>query len=115
MVSEIDLTLDEGLFLPVGALNAMRRDAVAALLATLAKGEENAFSTVAPLSTELPTAKPLHTATVYRADTYAALDTDSFDITFLAFDQTALPFRPFSLTARRSAFVPPFVPLPPAV
>ena len=89
MVSEIDLTLDEGLFLPVGALNAMRRDAIAALLATLAKGEENAFSTVAPLSTELPTAKPLHTATVYRADTYAALDTGSFDITFLAFEAAA--------------------------
>ncbi len=83
-LAALDLTLDEGLFLPVGALNTLRRDAVSALLSALAVGEQ-AEPTPAPALAPEEKSAPLHTALFYREDTFAAVDKASFDLTFLAF------------------------------
>ncbi len=90
-LAEIDLALDEGLFLPIGALNALRRDAVNALFKALAVGEQAALPThtQAPPATPEGKEKPLHTAHIYRADTFAAMDTSGFDITFLSLEAAA--------------------------
>ncbi|MBE6655858.1 MAG: U32 family peptidase [Ruminococcaceae bacterium] len=90
-LAEIDLALDEGLFLPVGALNALRRDAVAALTRALAECEEESHAAPLPLPavTHTEEGKPLHTAHIYRADTFAAMDTSGFDITFLSLEAAA--------------------------
>ena len=87
-LTETHLTLDEGLFLPVGAINALRRDAVASLLSSLARGDENTHTATTPFSA-VPPQKPLHTAHFYRADTYIAVDTSGYDIAFLSFEAAA--------------------------
>ena len=83
-LADIELALDDGLFLPVGALNALRRDAVAALVRELSHGEQ------ADVTLPEQSASPLHeepktTALFYRADTYAKTDRKGIDVSFLAF------------------------------
>ncbi len=83
-LSALEIDLDDGLFLPVSALNALRRDAVASLVQALTEGEK---ASVAPLHTaQAPSAPSLsHTALVYRKDTFATLDRARFDAVFLAY------------------------------
>lgn len=82
--SLLDIDLDDGLFLPVSVLNALRRDGVAALITALAEGEK---ASVLPSNgePEPPLATLAHTALVYRRDTFAALDRHSFDAVFLSY------------------------------
>jgi putative protease len=92
VATEIALSLDEGLFLPVGALNALRRAAVDALLSSLRARAEEVIPPVSAGETA-PAPTPLRrTAHFYRADTFLKADTARFDACFLplsAFD--ALP------------------------
>ncbi|MBQ9735183.1 MAG: U32 family peptidase [Clostridia bacterium] len=90
--AEISLSLDEGLFLPVGALNALRRAAVEALYASLrTRTEEAAPPTAAEQGTPAPLALA-RTAQFFRADTFVGTDTQDFDACFLSLAQfDALP------------------------
>ena len=86
-LSTLSLTLDEGLFLPVSVLNALRRDAVCSLLSRLREREASGDSPVDPTSTppEAACKKHLRTALFYRADTFAAVPKDAFDVCFLSY------------------------------
>ena len=88
-LAEIDLLLDEGLFLPVGAINALRRSAVAALAKKLTPGEQS--DTPAPLLAKEPSFMdaPERTALFYRTDAYVTRDPSQLDISFLAFTAAA--------------------------
>ena len=108
VLGKIDLTLDEDLFLPVSALNALRRAALTSLLAQLSVGEQAPSSSSSPTSdTPAVTGAPRNTALFYRADTFEATDTDGFDIAFLAF--TAFP------ALSQKAKTPDGVALPPVL
>lgn len=85
-LAEISLTLDDGLFLPVGAINALRRKALDALLSALSKGDDAPASPTFSPDAAIYSEKPLHTAHFFRADTFLAAHTDEFDIAFLAFE-----------------------------
>ena len=85
-LATLALDLDDGLFLPVGVLNALRRDAVTALTEALRAGEKNPASP--KTETEAPAwASPLphHTKTAlfYREAVWRALTTADIDICFL--------------------------------
>ncbi len=88
-MESLTLSLDEGLFLPVGAQNALRRDAAEGLKAALRHHrEKNAVHPQEGESAEKKT--PLRTAVFHRAEGYAASLSHYFDIVFLphtAFDK----------------------------
>ena len=95
-LSALDLSLADGLFLPVGALNALRRDAVEKLIASLSKRQETPHSAdaatqhmrrecSASLDADGATL-PSHPRTAYitREDTFRAIG-NRFDIAFVPF------------------------------
>ncbi len=90
VLDRLSLSLDDGLFLPVGVLNALRRDAVAALTEALRRGEQDPLlpkgdtapdSTPPSLAEPLP--HPLKTALFYREAVWRAVPQNAFDICFL--------------------------------
>ena len=108
VMSRLTLTLDEGLFLPVSAINALRREALSALLLTLRN--EKVMSDVPPYeekATTLPKKEPLHTALFYRADTFAAVSKNAFDLCFLSYYAT--------LARKESDPLPDGVAIPPVL
>lgn len=106
-LAELALTLDDGLFLPVGAMNALRRRALEALLSSLKAGEQATGTPSSALKTNAPAEKPLHTAHFFRADTFLALPEDAFDIAFLAFDA--------AITLPKDARLPNGIAFPPVL
>ena len=108
-ITDMTLFLDEGLFLPVGALNALRRDALAALTQELRGGEEAQTKESMPTGAEAPTSlpHPTKTAIFYRKDVWEHLRDADIDICFL----------PYSLLAKETegAPLPNGVALPPVL
>lgn len=105
-LSSLSLTLDEGVFLPVSAQNALRRKGTDALLSALAaKRKENAVHpTVFPIREGEE--KPLSTAVFYRPAPFFEADVaDEFDIVFL----------PIELTSHLREHMPGGVLLPPVI
>lgn len=105
-LSSLTLALEDNLFLPVGAQNALRRRATDALLSALSeKRRENAVHpTVSPVYTEAQT--PLSTAVFYNPDAFfEASAGDAFDVAFL----------PVELLADRGELVASGVLLPPVI
>ncbi len=82
-MEEMELTLEDGLFLPVSAQNALRRKATDSLQNTLRAGVENP---IFPLpEADAPPFSPLKTAVFYDARVFDATDTSVLDLTFLSF------------------------------
>ena len=82
-LSSLSLELDEGVFLPVGAQNALRREAAETLLSALALHRKENAVHPAPLS-ESGELKPLKTAVFYRLAPYLKADVaEAFDAVFL--------------------------------
>jgi len=88
----LSLTLEDGLFLPVGAQNALRREAAQKLLTALAaeKEQNTVFPEKEAESAPSPLGKAPHTAVFYRAKTYLETDTSLFDAAFLPLDEILL-------------------------
>ena len=83
LVSEVSLTLEEGLFLPVSAQNALRRAATDALTEALrAKRRKNSVHPLPLVKKEA--APPLRTALFYRLSAFLEADVaEAFDAVFL--------------------------------
>ncbi|MBP3436817.1 MAG: U32 family peptidase [Clostridia bacterium] len=86
----LSVVLDKGLFLPVGAQNALRREGVMALEAMLKskredviprKAAHNVLFSAPPLV--LPKDRPWRTVVFYRVDVFESIDRSFFDIDFL--------------------------------
>lgn len=88
--ADLSLSMDEGLFLPVGGINAVRRSAVAALEEQLRRVPEN---TCTPLSLPaVPPSRRCRTALCRTAAQMRVLDRSYFDLVFLSFEEAlALP------------------------
>lgn len=82
-VKEMDLTLENGLFLPVSAQNALRRKATDSLQNALRARDKNP---VRPLpEAETPPFIPFKTAVFYDGGVFDETDVSSLDLTFLSF------------------------------
>ena len=102
VMQRMTVALEDGLFLPVSAQNALRRKATDALQNALRARENN---TVLPApKTETPPARPLKTALFYDAAAFEAADTSLFDLSFLSF---------LAMEAHRGEKLPEGVALPP--
>ena len=83
VLKQLDLSLEDGLFLPVSAQNELRRKATDALQNALRKRENN---TVLPLSEgEASPISALRTAHFFDSAAFDGADTSPFDICFLSF------------------------------
>ncbi|MBO7170458.1 MAG: U32 family peptidase [Clostridia bacterium] len=82
-LKQLDLFLEDGLFMPVSAQNELRRKATDALQNALRKRESN---TVLPLSErDTPPVTTLRTAHFFDGAAFDGADTSLFDICFLSF------------------------------
>ncbi|MBE6662091.1 MAG: U32 family peptidase [Ruminococcaceae bacterium] len=84
--SSLTLTLDEGLMLPLSALNALRRDAVASLTEKLTATKPLVKETPAPLSPVNPK-KKTRSAFFRTPEQIPACAKDFFDLIFLPLDR----------------------------
>ena len=83
-VSDFSLSLDDGLFLPVGEQNALRRAATDALTEKLRQRKQKNKVHPAPLENREAMEKPLKTALFYRVAPFVKTNAkDRFDVTFL--------------------------------
>ena len=86
-VASLAVSLDEGLMVPISALNALRRAALDALMADSARGEQD-FFTVGESPTPASEQKtPWRTAVFYQSAQMPAEAADFFDICYIPIEQ----------------------------
>ncbi len=87
-VGEIQVSLDEGLMVPISALNALRRLALDALMPNLKRSERDFLSVDAQSRPTAPAQnKPWRTAVFYQSEEMPPEATDYFDICYTPIEQ----------------------------
>ncbi len=86
-VASLDITLDEGLMVPISALNALRRKALDALMTDAARSEEDFFEVEETRAIEAERKQPWRTAVFYQPTQIPAEAADFFDICYTPIEQ----------------------------